>query len=66
MSDKQNVDDSRVRMTPDSFGVERSGSALPAWWLVASRELTDLWIGGRALILFILFSILLGVMSFLR
>lgn len=56
MSDKRKVDNSRV---------EPSGSALPEWWLMASRELTDLWIGGKVFILLILFSILLGVMSFL-
>ena len=43
---------------------ERSGGA-PGWWLVFTRELTELWIGGRALNLLILFSILLGVTSFL-
>jgi ABC-2 type transport system permease protein len=39
--------------------------ATPGWWLVASQELHDLWIGGRAIIFLILFSVLLGVMSFL-
>ena len=37
----------------------------PGWWLVAKRELADLWMGGRALTLLILFSILLGITSFL-
>ncbi len=35
------------------------------WWLVAKRELYDHWVGGRAMILVILFSVLLGVMTFL-
>jgi ABC-2 type transport system permease protein len=44
---------------------EPAGSLLPGWWLVASQELTDLWMGGKAFVFLILFSILLGVMSFL-
>ncbi len=38
--------------------------ALPAWWLFFTRELTDLWIGGKALILILIYSILLGVIAF--
>ena len=56
LRDKQNVADSRV---------EPSGSALPAWWLVFTRELADLWIGGKALNLILIYSILLGFMSYL-
>jgi ABC-2 type transport system permease protein len=41
-----------------------SGSALPAWWLVCTRELADLWIGGKALILILVYSILLGIMVY--
>jgi ABC-type transport system involved in cytochrome c biogenesis permease component len=43
---------------------ESSGSALPAWWLVFTRELADLWIGGKALILILVYSVLLGVMVY--
>jgi len=38
---------------------------LPNWWIVAARELADLWMGTRALTMLILFSILMGVMTFL-
>ena len=55
MSDKQNVDDSRA---------EPSGSASPAWWLMFSRELTDLWIGGKALNLILVYTILLGFVTY--
>jgi ABC-2 family transporter protein len=41
-----------------------SGSALPAWWLVCRRELADLWIGGKALILILVYSVLLGVLVY--
>jgi ABC-type transport system involved in cytochrome c biogenesis permease component len=40
-------------------------TAASGWWLVTKRELTDLWVGGRAMTFLILFSILLGVTSFL-
>jgi ABC-2 type transport system permease protein len=38
--------------------------AAPTWWLVFVRELTDLWIGGKALILLLLFSLLMGVLTY--
>ena len=40
-------------------------SRRPAWRVISSWELKELWIGGKALILIILFSILLGVMLWL-
>ena len=52
---KQNVADRRA---------EPSGSALPAWWLVFTRELADLWIGGKALVLTVIYSIVLGIMVY--
>lgn len=46
-------------------GDESSKSAWPAWWLVFTRELGDLWVGGKALTLILIFTILLGAMSYL-
>ena len=43
---------------------EPSGQALPTWWLVFSRELADLWIGGKALYLILIYSVLLGIMVY--
>jgi len=40
-------------------------TAPPGWWLVFRRELVELWLGGRALTLLSLFSILLGISGFL-
>ena len=54
-SDKRNVSDSRVGP---------SGSALPTWWLVFTRELADLWIGGKALNLILIYGVLLGVITY--
>ncbi len=39
--------------------------AWPGWWLVCSRELRDLWMGGRALVLLLLYTVIVGVASFL-
>ena len=41
----------------------RSGSSVP--WVILSRELRDLWIGGKALHLILIYSVLLGAYSFL-
>lgn len=48
--------------SPSTDGASRPRAA---WWLICQRELTDLWIGGRAIVLVILFSLLLAVMAFL-
>ncbi len=42
-----------------------SRSRRPAWLIVFAWEAKELWIGGRALILIILFSLLLSIMSWL-
>jgi ABC-2 type transport system permease protein len=41
-----------------------SEKAAPAWWLVFKRELTDLWIGGKAFNLILIYSLLLGGMVY--
>ena len=45
-------------------GAELSGPTWPTWWLVFTRELADLWIGGKALILTLIYSLVLGVMVY--
>jgi len=44
--------------------VTQSKSALPAWWLVLVRELTDLWVGGKALVLIFIYTIFLSVVTY--
>jgi ABC-type Na+ efflux pump permease subunit len=44
--------------------VKSSGAAAPTWWLLMTRELADLWIGGKALTLILVYSSLLGIVSF--
>ena len=44
--------------------IKVSESTLPAWWLVFRRELIDLWIGGKAFNLILIYSILLGGMVY--
>jgi ABC-type transport system involved in multi-copper enzyme maturation permease subunit len=36
----------------------------PAWWNVFAREMRDLWIGGKALHLCLLYTVLLGLYAF--
>lgn len=35
----------------------------PTWWLVFMRELSELWLGGKAPVLLLIFSVLLGIMT---
>src|SRR5512138_2168261 len=44
---------------------EKIGRVRPTWWIVFLRELSELWIWGKALILIILYSIYLGISSFI-
>lgn len=41
-----------------------SKRALPAWWLVFIKEITELWIGGKALALVFIYSVFLGIVTF--
>jgi VIT1/CCC1 family predicted Fe2+/Mn2+ transporter len=45
--------------------VRTLSSARPAWRLVLRRELADLWIGGKALTLILIYSILMGIMAYI-
>ena len=54
MSDKRNMNDRRTR----------SAGNMPAWWIVFTNELADLWIGGKGLILVTLYAIILGVQAY--
>jgi len=59
MSTTQNVQKMSVNK------IKVSEKASPAWWLVFRRELTDLWIGGKAFNLVLIYSILLGGMVYI-
>lgn len=54
MSNKHNMHHSEV----ESLGTS------PTWWLVFVRELNELWMGGKAPVLLLIFSILLGIMTY--
>ena len=45
--------------------IKVSASASPAWWLVFKREMADLWIGGKAFNLMLIYSVVLGVMVYI-
>ena len=42
----------------------RPSSAAPTWWVVCSRELTDLWLGGYAAVLIIIFCAVQGGITY--
>ncbi len=43
----------------------RNASAgAPPWWIVCRRETKDLWVGGKALYLILIYMVLLGVYSY--
>ena len=54
MNSTYTVQDSRIE----------ASSAASTWWIVFVRELHELWIGGKAPILLFIFTILLGIMTF--
>ncbi|HLO30162.1 MAG TPA: ABC transporter permease subunit [Anaerolineales bacterium] len=56
LSDKRPLSEPRIKS---------ANWSLPSWWLVFGRELNELWIWGRALTLIILYSIYLGISSFI-
>ena len=41
-----------------------SSTASPSWWIVCRRETKDLWVGGKALYLILIYMILLGIYSY--
>ena len=47
-------------------GRQVAGSSTPAWWILARRDLAELWLGGRLLVLLVLFSVLMSVTAVLR
>jgi ABC-2 type transport system permease protein len=59
MSDVQNIQKVSVNK------IKVSEKAKPTWWLVFRRELIDLWIGGKAFNLVLIYSILLGGMVYI-
>lgn len=61
MSDKQQANLARR----ERVGPAPAGSAPPIWRVVFLRELRDLWIGGKALYLILIYIVLLGIYSYL-
>ncbi|MCI0694778.1 ABC transporter permease [candidate division KSB1 bacterium] len=60
MSSKHIINDGPVELSGDA----RMGSGSPTWWLVFVRELNELWMGGKAPILLLIYSVLLGIMTY--
>jgi ABC-2 type transport system permease protein len=45
-------------------GVAPAGAGSPTWWIVLLKESHELWIGGRALTLLLIYSLLLGIQTY--
>lgn len=52
-------------MSASAIPASGARSDRPVWWLVFRQELADLWVGGKALNLLILFGILMSITAFL-
>ncbi|MEW6403682.1 MAG: ABC transporter permease subunit [Chloroflexota bacterium] len=53
-----------LHRSPSSTYVQKTRASEPVWRLVFKRELIDLWIGGKAFNLILIYSILLGIMVY--
>lgn len=61
------MNNTTVRMNDNHFANDRKleswRAAVPAWWVILKTELSELWIGGKALYLILAYSILLGIQT---
>jgi ABC-type transport system involved in multi-copper enzyme maturation permease subunit len=62
------MNNTTVRMNDNDIANDRKmeswRAAVPAWWIILKTELSELWIGGKALYLILAYSILLGIQTF--
>jgi ABC-2 type transport system permease protein len=56
--------DGRAAGAGPAGGAAGARAAGPTWWVVFGREFLDLWIGGRALTLLLLYSLLMGIHTY--
>ncbi|HEU5260048.1 MAG TPA: ABC transporter permease subunit [Gemmatimonadales bacterium] len=54
---------SHAQVANDS-GAPFTRSRAPTWWIVFGREFHELWIGGRALSLLLIYTLLLGIQTY--
>jgi ABC-type transport system involved in multi-copper enzyme maturation permease subunit len=54
----------REHQVLDEPADESSNLTFTAWWLIFIKELTDLWIGGKALYLILAYSVFLGFQAY--
>jgi ABC-2 type transport system permease protein len=62
------MSDATVQMNDNRISKARKAEswkpAVPAWWVMLTSELADLWMGGKALYLILAYSVLLGIQTF--
>ena len=67
MADVEGKGGSRVSATTNLQPAPSADrGAGPTWWLILRNELVDLWLGGRLVVLLILFTVLMSVTSLMR
>ena len=49
-----------------SMTTRTAGASAPSWWLILRKESADLWVGGRLMLLLILFTVLMSITSVMR
>lgn len=49
----------------DNSQAGATGRGSPTWWIVFKRELADLWIAGKALYMTLIYTVVLGAMTYL-
>ena len=64
MSDQQSASYAQVA-PPATAARAQSRHAAPAWWVMFTKELSQLWLSGKAPILLFLFFVLQGVLTYL-
>ncbi|MDQ3871295.1 MAG: ABC transporter permease [Chloroflexota bacterium] len=58
---------SQPTVTDPRVDARRSvGSSTPVWWLILRQELSQLWRGGRLLVLLVLFTVLMSITTILH
>ncbi len=63
MSDKENLSYMQVS-SPAVVTRKRSSRATPAWWVIFTRELQQLWLGGKAPLLLFAFFVLQSMLTY--
>ncbi|MEZ4862309.1 MAG: ABC transporter permease subunit [Caldilineaceae bacterium] len=54
----------QMRNKPAAARHERAVKGAPTWWIIFTRELIDMWVGGKGLVLMFVYCVILGLLSY--